>query len=156
MLKGYPVVWLVPAQWRPMYGEHICRQFPNQFSYIQKPCYAVNRQQAILQSDQSLWWSHFRDKPMEHLQQGLRAPDTQWVGTILNLYQSSAPVKGTPDTGRMGLNIVKPAMSMAEWTIVLMPFTWSSMNPKMVKSVWILIKIVSGYNCGLDTEQFLA
>ena len=70
---------------------------------------------------------------MEHLQQGLRAPDTQWVGTILNLYQSSAPVKGTPDTGRMGLNIVKPAMSMAEWTIVLMPFTWSSMNPKMVK-----------------------
>ena len=36
---------------------------------------------------------------MEHLQQGLRAPDTQWVGTILNLYQSSAPVKGTPDTG---------------------------------------------------------
>ena len=48
---------------------------------------------------------------------------------------SSAPIKGTPDTGRMCLNIVKPAMSMAECTIVLMPFTWSSMNPKMVKSV---------------------
>ena len=55
------------------------------------------------------------------------------VGTILNLYQSSAPVKGTPDTGRMCLNIVNPAMSMAERTIILMPFTWSSMNPKMVK-----------------------
>ena len=45
---------------------------------------------------------------------------------------------------------------MAEGAIVLMPLVWAGMDPEMVHTIWILIKIVSGHNCGLDTEQLLA
>ena len=45
---------------------------------------------------------------------------------------------------------------MAEGAIILMPLVWAGMDPEVVHTVGILIKIVSGDNCGLDTEQLLA
>jgi hypothetical protein len=45
---------------------------------------------------------------------------------------------------------------MAEGTGILMPFVRACMDPEVVHSVGILIKIVCSHNCGLDTEQLLA
>ena len=45
---------------------------------------------------------------------------------------------------------------MAEGTIILMPSVGACMDPEVVYAIWVLIKFVSGHNCGLDTEQLLA
>ena len=45
---------------------------------------------------------------------------------------------------------------MAEGTIILVSLVWAGMDPEVVYAIRILIKIVSGDNCGLDTEQLLA
>ena len=45
---------------------------------------------------------------------------------------------------------------MTEWTVILMPFVGACMDSEVIYAIRILIKIVSGYNCGLDAEQLLA
>ena len=73
---------------------------------------------------------------------------------VLNLDQRPAPVKSASGAWRPGLNIIQLAALMTEWTVILMPSVRARMDPEVVYTVGILIKIVSGYNCGLDTEQF--
>jgi hypothetical protein len=41
---------------------------------------------------------------------------------------------------------------MAEGAIILMPLVRAGMDPEVIHTVGILIKIVSSNNCGLDTE----
>jgi hypothetical protein len=45
---------------------------------------------------------------------------------------------------------------MAEGAIVLMSPVRACMDPEVIHTIGILIKIVSCHNCGLDTEQLLA
>jgi hypothetical protein len=45
---------------------------------------------------------------------------------------------------------------MAERAIILMPLGRACMDPEVVHTSRILIKIVSGHNCGLDAKQLLA
>ena len=84
----------------------------------------------------------------------LRTEDT--VRAVLDLDQRSAPVERPPGAGQTGLDIIGFAPLMAEGTIILMPLVRAGMDPQMVHTIGILIKIVSGHNCGLDTEQLLA
>ena len=62
----------------------------------------------------------------------------------------------TPGAGHTGLDIIRPASLMAEGTVILMPSVRACMDPEVVYTIRVLIKIVSGHNCGLDTEQLLA
>ncbi len=41
---------------------------------------------------------------------------------------------------------------MAEGAIILMPLVRAVMDPEVIHTVGILIKIVSSNNCGLDTS----
>jgi hypothetical protein len=84
----------------------------------------------------------------------LRAQDT--VRVILDLNQRPAPVECAPGSGKTDLDIIGFASLMAEGTVILMPFVRACMDPEVVHTVGILIKIVSSHNCGLDTEQLLA
>jgi hypothetical protein len=79
-----------------------------------------------------------------------RAQDT--VRAILDLDQRSAPVERTPDAGQTCLDIIGFAPLMAEGAIILMPLVRAGMDPEVIHTVGILIKIVSSNNCGLDTE----
>lgn len=79
-----------------------------------------------------------------------RAQET--VRAVLDLDQRSAPVEGTPGAGETGLDIIGFATLMAERAIILMPLVRAGMDPEVIHTVGILIKIVSGDNCGLDTE----
>ena len=75
---------------------------------------------------------------------------------VLDLDQCPAPVEGAPGAGHTSLDIIRPTSLMAEGTIILMPSVGACMDPEVVYAIWVLIKIVPGHNCGLDTEQLLA
>ncbi len=74
----------------------------------------------------------------------LRAQDA--VRTVLDLDQRSAPVERTPSAGQTGLDIIGFAPLMAEGAIILMPLVRAGMDPEVIHTVGILIKIVSGDN----------
>lgn len=93
-------------------------------------------------------WNIGNENPM------LRAQNT--VRMVLDLDQGRTPVKSTPGAGHTGLDIIRPASLMAEGTVILMPSVRACMDPEVVYTIRVLIKIVSGHNCGLDTEQLLA
>ena len=84
----------------------------------------------------------------------LRTQDT--VRAVLDLDQRPTPVESAPGTGQAGLDIICPAPLMAEGAIILMPLVKACMDPEVVHSGGILIKIVFSHNCGLDAEQLLA
>ena len=75
---------------------------------------------------------------------------------VLDFNQCPAPVKSAPGPGQTGLDIIRPAPLVAEGAIILMPLVRACMDPKVIHTVGILIKIMSCHNCGLDTEQLLA
>lgn len=75
---------------------------------------------------------------------------------VLDLNQRSSPVESTPGTGQACLDIIWSAPLMAERAIILMPLGRACMDPEVVHTGRILIKIVSGHNCGLDAKQLLA
>jgi len=57
---------------------------------------------------------------------------------------------------RLDTDIICPALLMAERAIILMPLVRARMDPEVVHTGRILIKIVSGHNCRLDAKQLLA
>ena len=80
--------------------------------------------------------------------------DTMYA--VLDLNQRPSPVGSALGTGQTCLDIIWPAPLMAERAVILMPLVRVWMDPEVVHTVGILIKIVSGHNCGLDAEQLLA
>ena len=69
---------------------------------------------------------------------------------VLDLNQCPSPVESASGTGQACLDIIWPAPLMAERAVILMPLVRARMDPAVVHTVGILIKIVSGHNCGLD------
>jgi hypothetical protein len=68
-----------------------------------------------------------------------RAQDT--VRAVLDLDQRSAPVERTPDAGQTCLDIIGFAPLMAEGAIILMPLVRAGMDPEVIHTVGILIKV---------------
>jgi hypothetical protein len=72
---------------------------------------------------------------------------------VLYFDHRTAPVERAPGAGSSGLDIIGLAALMAERAVILMPSLRACMDPEVVYTIRILIKIVSGHNCGLDTKQ---
>ena len=79
-----------------------------------------------------------------------RALDT--VCMTLHLNKRPSPVKSSPYTGSTALGIITRTGLMTEWTVIFVPLIGTGLNPDVVHSIFIGIKITASYNCGLDIE----
>ena len=95
---------------------------------------------------------------MERLQRGLRAPDTghDACGTGAQPAPLPSRKRAKYGAGQACLDIIWPAPLMAERAVIPMPLVKMCVDPEVVHTDGILIKIVSGHNCGLCAKQLLA
>ncbi len=77
-----------------------------------------------------------------------RAVNTVGMSHYLN--QGPAPVKGSPTAGFLNWLVVVFTTLMTERAVVFMPCVRTGMDPDVVYSISICIKILSCNNCLLD------
>ena len=72
----------------------------------------------------------------------------------LNLYECCTKVKASPSARLIYPLVVTRTASVAERTIILMPFIRPCMDPEMVNTFLIKVEVCIFYNCMIDIEQF--
>ena len=83
----------------------------------------------------------------------LRAQDT--MRAVLDLNQYPSPNRESARCEAIGSGHHRVCNTYGRRAAILISLVWADMAPEVVYPMRILIIIVSSYNCGVDTKQFL-